>query len=110
MRKLLVPLLLATGITTVQAADLTSCSASYTVAAAEFARVGENRNADGSAYLAGQTRLLATNKQYGGNEQLSSSMYKQALSVQQGRFKSQGWPALAQDLNECKTIVDRYIK
>lgn len=109
MKRLLLAVLLITG-GAVQAADLTSCSATYTVASAAFANVNENRNADGSAYLAGQTRLLATSRQYGGNEQLSSSMYRQSLAVQQSRFKSGGWPALSKDLAECQRVVDSYIK
>lgn len=108
MKKVLLTIVLSTALTA-QAADLTSCSATYTVASGAFANANDSRSADGAAYLAGQTKLLATNRQWGNNEQLSTSMYKQALNVQQSKFKSQGWDSLSRDLSECKVVVDRYI-
>ena len=106
-RILIAAALLGTAITA-QAADLNSCAGTYTVASAEFARVGENRNADGAAYLALQARSASTQRQWGGNQQLATSMYKQGLSVQQARFKTSGWPALGRDLQECQGVLNQY--
>lgn len=108
MNKLLIAALLLSTALTAQAADLNSCSATYTVAAAAFGNVGENRNADAAAYYAGQTRVASTQRNWGGNQQLSSQMYKQALSVQQGRFRVSGWPALSKDLKECERVLKQY--
>lgn len=108
MKKLVLALGLLTAITTAQAADLNSCSATYTVASAAFANSGDNRNADAAAYYAGQTRVLSTSKNWGGNAQLSSQMFKQALQVQQGKFRVSGWPALSSDLKQCETVLKQY--
>lgn len=108
MKKLLVTAAVLGLATTAQAADLTSCAATYTVASAAFANVNENPNADAAAYYAGQTRVLATSKNWGGNQQAATSMYRQALQVQQGRFKSSGWPALSRDLKECERVLQQY--
>lgn len=108
MKKILVTAALIGTALTAQAADLNSCSATYTVAAAAFGNVGENRNADAAAYYAGQTRVASTQRNWNGNQQLSSQMFKQALSVQQGRFRTQGWPALSSDLKQCEAVLKQY--
>jgi hypothetical protein len=107
MKKLLLTTALLTAITTASAADLTSCAATYTVASAAFAQVGENRNADGAAYYAVEARRAALRVNWGGNTQPANSMYKQALWVQESRFKSNGWPALSTDLKECGAVLKR---
>ena len=107
MKKLLVTAALLLSITTAHALDLTSCAATYTVASAEFARDGDNRMADGAAYYAVQARAAGTRITWGGQVTTATAMYRQALQVQQGRFKTSGWPALSRDLDTCAAVLKR---
>lgn len=108
MNKLITALLLSLGITSAYAASATSCAATYTIAAAEFARVGENKNADAAVHYTIITKNLSLNKEWGGNSGPATSMYKQALSVAQSSFRMGGWAELSRELGECQKVLALY--
>jgi len=104
-QKILAATVLTAGmITTVNAQALNSCAATFTVAAAYLSTQNLNRDADDVAELSVKARRAATRQNWGGNAEISTRMYRDALRMKQIRFANQP-DSLSADIRECTAVL-----